>query len=71
MSRGLNLAAYCARSTVFRDVAVEARPEVFPSNKVFSALVAKVARRGVVVMLPEYLLPRAALVWYVEQAAVV
>ncbi len=63
--------AYCARSTVFRNVAVEARREVFPSNKVFSPLVAKIAHRGVIVMLPEDLLPRAALVRYVEQAAVV
>ncbi len=71
MRRGLHLAAYCTRSTVFRNVVVEAQPEVFPSNKVFSALVTKMARRGMIVMLLEDLLPRASLVRYVEQAEVV
>ncbi len=65
------MTAYCACSTVFRDIAVEARPEVFPRNKVFDALVAKKARRGVFVMLPEDLLPRTILVQYVEHVAVI
>ncbi len=71
MCRGLNLTPYCAGDAVLQDVAVEAWPEVFPGDQVFGTLIAKMARRGVVVMLLEYLLPRAALVRHVEQAAIV
>jgi hypothetical protein len=60
MSRGLNLVTYCAGGAVFHDVAMEARSEVFPGDKVRSALVTKMACRGVVVMLPEDILPQLA-----------
>ncbi len=71
MSRDLDLAACCTGSAVFQDVAVEAWPEVLPGDQVVSTVIAKMARRGVVVMLPEYLLPCAALVWHLEPAAIV
>ncbi len=41
MSKGLDLMVYCAGDAVFHDIAMEAQPEIFPSDQDLSALVAK------------------------------
>ncbi len=71
MSRGLNLATYCASGAIFHNIVTETQSKVFPSDKVLSALVTNMTRRVMVMMLPKNLLSCAALVLYVEQAMVV
>ncbi len=50
---------------------MEACPEVFTADQVLGTLIAKVACHGVVVMLLENHLLYVALIWHVEQTAIV